>query len=415
MAQISFTTSEDEARDDENYIERREYSSSYEKGAAKSEDEEAMPLFPKIRQDQRKTVHCINVYRRDPPHDGFKGTVPATASMEYIASLYGNGLYDFEACLEDGKILRRSHGVKISYEPNGGKTKSSAPVMGGSMDLLAWQAAQAEKDSQRASEAAGRSMDMVRSHAETSVAALREHMSGMQERDRTFFQTILQQQADLHATQTATMQTFFAAMLSQTQADHRHFMERSREEHRQTMEVVYANNRQQEQSPTLFLDLIRQGMLLASGGQNQTEDEEDGDDENSPWAESIREGISAVKDITEVFKTKQASQSAASPTSGKAPSLPASGQQPSARISQQPPTRRKRAVIPGIEKEDIRELARLKILLDQRGIDFSAQLKQLTQMVAMGGLQPNVASESADPPEQVGEETGSAESDDSES
>lgn len=344
MSGMPFLSDEDR---EETIIERRERERA-ENGRV--DNDEAIPLIPNVKLDARKTIHAIQVWKTDPPGDGFKGAVPPHTNYETIAKRFGNGLYDFHAVTQDEKVLRRNQGVKISFtfdEPE--DDSPSHPVAPqADMRLLEWQAQEHTRSTQRTENFARMAVDSSRETAKQHLEMLSTHQKASADRDRDFFAGMMAQQ-----------QQFFAAIFQQSQTAHVQAMERSREDFRQTIQVLQMSHEraQKANDPTLLLSLFREGLALGSGNSDE-------EDESEPWVDAIKAGAGAIKDMTEIAKIKAIAVPKASP------SLPEATQSTQAPSEHKQPKKQ----LP-FDKNELSELIRLKRLMDQKGLDFASTLR----------------------------------------
>jgi len=365
----------DEDRE-ESVIERRDR----ERGEnTRVENEEGIPLIPNVKLDVRKTIHAIHVWKMDPPGDGFKGTVPPHTTYSTIAKLYGNGVYDFHACTQDEKILRRNAGVKISWAPPEiDAPEDDAPTHSGAdMQLLRWQAEQHAKDSARVESFGRMVVDTTRATAEQQITAITKNQEATQSRDRDFFAGILAQQ-----------QQFFASMMAMTAQAHAMTTERSREDFRQTIQVLQMSHERESKAndPTLLLGLFREGLALGAGNDS------DDDETEVPWVEAIKAAGGAIKDITGAANIralavpKTPAASAARPVIENPAPAPATSTKPN---KKKPP----------FTREELAEVLRFKRIMDQKGMDFSQTVRNASQYFAEGeAIDENAPEGETDPP-----------------
>jgi len=345
--------------DEESVIERRDR----ERDNGRVDNDEAIPLIPNVKLDIRKTIHAIHVWKMDPPGDGFKGTVPPHTTYSTIAKLYGNGVYDFHACTIDEKILRRNSGVKIAWAPPADDPPETDYTPGAppaDIRLLQWQAEQHAKDSARV-EAFGRMVvDTTRSTAEQQITAITRSQESATARDRDFFAGILAQQ-----------QQFFQSMMLMSQQSHQQTTERAREDFRQTIQVMQMSHDREKQSndPALLLGLFERGLALGSG-------QSDDDPDEVPWVEAIKAAGGAIKDITSAanLKTIAVAKARPNPTPNPAP--------PPKPVNGAPAPSQKKAL--PFTKEELAEIIRLKRIMDQKGMDFSATVRNASQYFVQG-------------------------------
>jgi len=365
-----FLAMSDEDRE-ESIIERRDRERL---DSGKVENTEEIPLFPNVKQDQRKVISSVLVFKTDPPGDGFKGRVAPSATHETIARLYGNGVYELHAVTPDEKVLRRNT-IKVAWQPPTPETPKTAysPTDPDHVPrILDWQAAQHAKDAQRTEAFARMSIEGSQTTAKQHIDTLAATQAASTERDRTYF-------AGLQAQQ----QSFFQSMMQQTQQAHLMAMERSREEFRQTLQLMQISHERavKASDPTLLFSLFREGIALGAGSNR----DEDDNDAAEPWAAAIQAGASAIKDITEVAKLK------AIGAPKLAPALPVTT--PPTPTTTPTPSKRSTPKPPPFDPSEVAELLRLKAILAQKGMDFSETVRNASSYFVGGDT---VGSETTD-------------------
>lgn len=360
----AFLTDEDR---EESVIERRERERF---DVTKVENTEEIPLFPNVKQDQRKIIASLLVFKMDPPGDGFKGRIAPTSDHETIARLYGNGVYDLHAAAPDGKVLRRNS-IKVAWQPPTEETPATH-ANGGDLGqvpkLLDWQASQHAKDAARTEAFARMSIEGAQANAKQHIETLATSQAASTERDRAYFASLQAQQ-----------QSFFQNMMTQTQQAHMMAMERSREEFRQTLQLMQISHERAVKAtdPTLLFSLFREGIALGAGS---TKDDDEGD-QSEPWAAAIQAGASAIKDITEVAKLK------AIGAPKLPPALPVTTPPTPAATPANTPTngKPKSTKPPPFDPSEVAELLRLKAILSQKGMDFGETVRNASSWFVAGG------------------------------
>jgi DNA polymerase III gamma/tau subunit len=396
----------DEERE-ESVIERRERERA-ENG--KIDNDELIPLIPNVRNDVRKTIACLQVYKRDIPGDGYKGDVDVTATMTSIARLYGNGVYDFHAVNQDGKVLRRQTGVKIAWVPST-ETTPKTGTGGAEANLLKGQAEQHQRETARVESFGRMAVESTRDNAHQHIAALTAQQSAAIERDRAYFASLMAQQ-----------QHFFQSMMQQSQQMHQQNMERAREDFRQTIQVVQLSNERvaSANDPHLLLNMFKQGLAL--NADNGQDDEEETESEN-PWTEAIKAGASAIKDITDVAKINAITSAkkpvrAPLPPKKRAKPLPPAAPLVSPQentldsagpIPSNTPAKREKIFKPG----ELAEIVRLKKLLDMKGLDFAATVRNASQYIAGADVGTDTEEPEDEPESESGESSESDSAEDS--
>ena len=358
-----FVTEEDR---EESILERRDRERQ-ENGRV--ENDEPVPLIPNIKGDVRKTITGIEVWKQDPPNDGYRGTIPTVSDFSTVAKLYGNGLYEFRAVSAEGKVLRRNQVVRISYTAtdSGGKQEQSAPVATEAPDLqlLRWQAEQHAADSRRIEDFGRMSVETTRDMARANLdAQARQHEAAIA-RDREYHRATMEQQ-----------QTFFQYMMLQMNMMHQQQMERADRSNALVVSVV-----QKASDPTALLSVFQQGLMLSQGMAAQEEEDDDEPEPEQPWVKAIEAGAGMVRDLVDIKRTQIAvpakSPQAAAPT----PVLP---QQPA--TEQKPPSAPKKR--PKVErlftKSELAAVIRAKHIMQQKGLDFEGTVNNALMYIVQG-------------------------------
>lgn len=377
---------------EESVIERRDRE-RIENG--KVENTEEIPLIPNLKHDVRRTITALEVWKEDPPGAGFKGKIPPHADLSMVSQLYGNGMYEFRAINADGKILRRSSGIQIamvSQAPE--RPASQAATSDKEMQLLQWQAEQHSRESAR-TEAFGRmAVDSTREIARENTRMLTEQHTSSSNRDRDFFQSLMNQQ-----------QQFFAGIMQQAEQAHRLAAERAQNDFQRTIQLMtITNTRAQEANdPRNILAMAQQLLALTAGSAGPDDDEEDDNDAQSqgPWAEALTSGIAAVKDITELAKIKAV-------TDLRQPAQ--QSQKPAAALPNPQLQKRRTPRVPGVTREDLKTFLEVKRTLSAKGLDFNQTVRQLMPYLTGGSaVEPNEPEDSGSEDADASEEPDSGE------
>jgi len=323
------------------------------------ENEEPIPLFPNLDKDSRNVIAVIEVHKMTPPNDGFKGTVPANTTKEYIGRRYGNGIYNFDACNAAGECLRRVQNVKIDFTPAEGVSPGAArPMPPGMFDgsmadrLLDRLSSEHEKSTQSAKELTSQTLKATQEQAATYAAMVREDAASRATRDREYFEAQQKQQNG-----------FFSAMITQLQQLHSMNMESMQAGFTQTMALMEMNHRQamNNSNPMLLFSLFERGLRFGQevGGP---------DDPISTVMNGALRGLSDIKDMMVLQK-------------GNAPpKLPKGKAAANGTKKAEKPGQKRHTVT----RADVMKLARIKALAERGGYDFDAMMAQAERVVARG-------------------------------
>lgn len=215
-----------------------------------------VPLFSGEDRKNLKSISYLKITKLDNPDSGYKGQVPISSTLETISQVFGNGIYNIEACNHKHKTLRTIENLKINIPI----TKALGPVSS-SGTQLSNQSSQMEYDrierlalkaSESDKELTTKHMELLKSENERATSREREFMSGMIKHQETFFGSMM-------AMQNQQFQQTIAMMTAS---------------HNQTLQIITASHK----NDTNPVDLLREGMQLAHGFM----DDEDEDEELTP-------------------------------------------------------------------------------------------------------------------------------------
>ncbi len=379
---MTFLTEEDR---EETIIERRERERPSESGRA--ENEEVIPLIPNIKGDQRKVITHLEVWKVNPPGDGFKGRIATSATPETIAKLYGDGTYDINAIAGDGKTLRRAQGLKVAWVNPDKKDElavSPANVVDKEANLLTWQAEQHERSSARTESFGRMVVDTVTTQSKQALDNQLRAFEQQVARDREFF-----------STQAAAQREWSQQIMQQQALAHQQAMERSEQNFRQAMEVTRASHERQlqTQNPNANLRIFQEAFqFMGSMGLLESGDDED---EEAPWVTAIEAGAEAISNITDAYRTKV--QAAVNTPKLNEPKPQSNlNTKPSAPDTQQAPAPKKKKKRGLFSREDVAALAQMKAELEKRGIPFSRAIQYASQNLMGAGNGENGVSKPGD-------------------
>lgn len=378
---------DDNATEGETVEERRTRETRVE-----TNPDDTIPLIPNVQLSSSKAISYIQVERIDGPESGVKGQVPPNTNLAGVHALFGNGIYNFHACNERHKVLRRNDGIRISYPAKpqgmpGGLIPTAFPPP--DMKLMQFQ-----------HEAHLRENERLEKFGQMAIETTRQQGKESSESAQSFMKSAMD-----------GMQTFFGAMLKQSDQTHTQAMERQREEHRQWREQEAARrqeereqnqaNRERERelnNPMLFLALFREGIQL---GQHTGESPED------PMIAAMKYGVDGLKEIggmvrsfgtgpkTKGLPGKQ--QNPATPQQGKAPA--------NGKVTN--PARSGRKFTQG----EVKEMARVAAIVEQKGMDLETVLRQAGAYLA--GVTPDDGNQADGDEPEPDDESDSEDSDES--
>lgn len=375
MTTQNFSIDEDLPESAESVADRREREQRLDLSQG-----EIIPLVPNADKNPNRAVFAIQVHKKDAPNDGYKGDVSPYTTMSTIAKLYGNGLYDFAAVNEAGKVLRRNSGVKINMvaSPDTPPQRAQAqPAADASLELLRMQTAEHRFNSEKVENFGKAAIASSQSQAEKHIQLVSETAKATIERDREFF-----------ATQAAQTQNFFGAMIAAITATHQQAMERSEQSFKQVLTIMLSSAERERESnnPMLLMQVLREGLTL---GRDMGGDNED----DNPITATMKYGLGGLKEIKEMMLLKSM-QPAAKPK--KLAKANPAGQSKTA--SQ--PTKKA-----ALSREQLKRVIVLKNIMEQKGMDFDAMVAQASQHMAGASADEEESDETDDSEESEDGET----------
>lgn len=345
------------------------------------ENNEPIPLLPNADTNARSTISFIRVHKRTPPGDGFKGDIPSTSTLDFVAKRWGDGIYDFEGMNQNHQVLRRQQNVKIAmgFMGNGieNSNRSNMPTFipsdsssGLTEKLLIKQSEENDKNSARIKESSDNAMKMATQLSADYASMIREDSKTRSERDREFFKAQSEQQGN-----------FFQTLLVSMQTMHEQSMQRERESFRQTIQIMQESHQHTlaMNNPTLLLTLFERGLKF--GADSSSGEEAD------PLTTIVDAGVKGLSEMRQMMQLTQVQNPAKLPGNTNAP---AKKENPSK--------------IP-LSKPEVVEIIRLKKLAEKKGYDFGGLVKQAQAMVE------NAPSASAEPESELDESEESSEDD----
>jgi hypothetical protein len=294
-----------------------------------------IPIFPELNRDSQHVITQLNITKLTAPGDGFKGTLPPTATLETIGREWGNGRYNIHGITQDGKILRRADNVAISLNAPP-QAASRGPSLTPDLQLLTFQANENDKNAARAA-----------GLTEKHLTAIEQQAKAQTERDRAFF-----------AEQARMQQNFLAAILGMQQSAFQ-----------QTLAVMEASRQRDAETnnPLLFLSLFREGMNMGRTLES--------DDDENPFVRGMQVGVNGLDKLANLFALKQG----LTPDTVVSKQLPSSTGKPGKKATKAAPggdvaANAARAAT-GIDQEVLARFTRLKAKLDEKGVGLKEYLQ----------------------------------------
>lgn len=329
---------------------RRKRSKKTEDEGAPVENDEPIPLFPHLNKNKENVVTEIRVFKRDPPGDGYKGSMPPTADLDFMAKRWGNGIYDIEAINSEHVVLRRTQNIVIN------SIKPTAPSLPGAAGgdvaerLLDRQAQSFERDQARADGLARAAIESTREQARSYAEMVRADTESRMQRDREYFAQMALQQREA-----------FQQQLLQTQQLHTMTMDSQRASFQQVLSLMSATHERELQTnnPVVMLEVLQRGFQMAS---------ELGGGDQDPLTTAMQTGLGGLRELTKMMALQKATKSsklAKSNPAAKPQSAPKSGENGNTTIS----------------RKELLEVQAVKKLAEKKGYDFEGILAQAKSMV----------------------------------
>lgn len=319
---------------------------------------EYVPLIPDLDKSASNTVHAIQVYKRTAPNEGYKGDVPPTTPKSFIGQRWGDGIYDFEAVNQAGKVLRRNMTVKIAMgQPLGG---GGAPLPGSTSpaadpwrtnptmaeSLLERQATQHDKDAERNRQQSEKTLATVEALSTSYASMVREDSQARIERDREYFRNQSEQSERFFRNMMMTMQTQYQQAMAAQREGHIMLIQMMDQSHRHTLAM---NN------PAFILQMFEKGLKF---GQDSAGDAD-------PVTAIVNAGVQGLTQMKDMMALSKKSDPAKLPSGG-------AGNQQKAKSKGKPGR---------LSRDQLLEVARLHRIAEKKGYDFDAMISQAKSML----------------------------------
>jgi hypothetical protein len=305
-----------------------------------------IPLFEDSDKRGLRSATYLKVIKLDKPGAGYKGQVPLTSTLETIGQLYGDGIYNIEACNHKHQILRSKENIRISLtEPNSENAKlTSRNGSNNDIQLISQLNAAHAEEIKRTREISERvanesivqskqHTELVRTTSESAAAREREFMQSAQKNQQDFFGNLMIAQSQMFQ-QTMAMITMG---------------------HQQTMESLRATTEREMNSGSNNVEVLMKGLSLGR--------EMAGGDDSPDWLKALDKGGNMMKDLLQL-KTDNQSPIPNQTTPQK----------------QRDPNRKS-----PLTRSELLEIIRLKKSLNAKGIDFESMVKQTREHLSNDG------------------------------
>lgn len=336
-----------------------------EEESAPIENDEVIPLFPNHDKTKENLIALIRVMKRDPPGDGYKGDIHPTASLDFVAKRWGNGIYDFHAMNSEHKVLRRSENVTISSLPKQTPALPADVSSTAAERLLERQAAGFDRDQDRAYRISTQAIESTSAQAKSYAEMIRADTEARVQRDREFFAQ--QQTAQREAHQ---------QMMQQTQQMHRMTMEQQTAGFTQVLTMMTAMHEREmaTNNPMVLIEVLRQGFQMGADGAGADMD---------PLTVAMQTGLGGLKEVTKMMALQKGI---------KSPKLP----KPGASAKGQTPSNQGEKPNPAISRDELQEILAIKRLAEKKGYDFEGILSQAKTMVIVAPDQNDESTDDSD-------------------
>jgi hypothetical protein len=360
----TFEDDSDEELDPRNLFGRRSRGDSSNKDDIALTNNEFIPMLPNANKKEAKEAVAMKVHKLNNPNSGYKGELHIGADEDYIANMWGDGIYTLEFINNKKKVLKKREGVKIAVGSNSENPRDPGPDNKENLDALRLSHISHNLERKRSAdlnasviqttkELAQQHTSMVNETAKAAATRDREFYSGQATSTQSFFASILQQQQQMAET----------ARQNSEQA-HRQQMEASERSHQQMimmMEMMHERSAQQN-NPMLMLQLFKSGMET---GRDM------GGDDSEPWERAIKTGVEGLSTLAQMQKLSTLSSG----------NTPPRRQLPNPRQTVKNPEKKpeQSTTNPTIKPEDVKslnEFAALKAICDKRGVDFDTIIKE---------------------------------------
>lgn len=318
-----------------------------------------IPLFEDSDKRGLRSATYLKVIKLDKPGAGYKGQVPLTSTLETIGQLYGDGIYNIEACNHKHQILRSKENIRISLADNNadsGKNSSNGKNSGANsnLELITELNKNHSEEIKRTREISERvanesiiqskqHTDLIRIQTESAAAREREFMQSAQKNQQDFFANLMIAQSQMFQ-QTMAMITMG---------------------HQQTMESLRATTEREQNSGNSNVEVLMKGLSL---GRDMA-----GNDDSPDWLKALDKGGNMMKDLLQLKSENNVKVEPPPQSKGN---------------RQRDPNKK----LP-LTRTELLEIIRLKNSLNAKGIDFEAMVRQTREHLSDENSKPVVTSE----------------------
>jgi hypothetical protein len=351
---------EDEDGDDDRPFFGRRPGTRENKDDVPLTNSETIPLLPNANKKEAREAVAMKVIKLNQPNAGFKGEIHIGADEDYIANLYGDGIYTVEFINSKKKVIKKREGIRIAVGMNNDNPRDPGPDNRDNLDALRLAHISHNMERKRTENLSQSVINTTRDLATQHTQMVVESSKASAIRDREFY-----------SGQSTSMQSFFASILQQQQIMADNARQQSEQAHRQQMEASERSNNQmlimmdamhtrsmESNNPMMLLNLFKQGMDMGR---------DIGGDDSEPWERAIKTGVEGLGQLATMQR-----MSLQTPRQ-----LPSKQTIKNPRPQQNPPvtkppteTNQETPVV------NLKEIDELKAICDKRGIDFDNIIKE---------------------------------------
>jgi hypothetical protein len=238
-----------------------------------------IPLFHDADKRGLKAAQYLKIVKIDKPDSGYKGKIPISSTEETIAKLYGNGIYNIEACNHRHQIIRTIESLEISIPE---EIKGVNPLM---VPGLRNENSFVRQDNERVDRLHDKVTKQVTDNSNQFVQLVTKQTTESAQREREHMASVNNQQ-----------QTFFSSMLAATSQMFQQQILLQREQHQQTLQLLATNKPNENQGMQMLLAGIALAKELGSGGEG----------DNTPdWLKALSQGGEMLGNLVKLSEVKK--------------------------------------------------------------------------------------------------------------
>ncbi len=256
-------------------------------------NDETLPIFPNASKREGREAVYIAVEKLDPPGHGYKGRIPATSTLDYVARQWGDGNYTFTVLNHKGDALKKREAIAVSVgvnpadaEVNKPKTKpqesstSTATSEIGTLLNKLIDVLNADKTNNSAAQdkLLAKAAELSKQHSDMVIQSSKDSAS----RDHDYHKTQLLAQEQLFKGIIAMVGENSKAFMAQMQQTHDNQTKWQDQSFRQMMTLVVGVHKQET-------SLLREQLEFA--------EEHSGGDGSEPWEKALTLGVSGIKEL----------------------------------------------------------------------------------------------------------------------